>query len=328
MVYKKPSSEAMTDAEITLTILISCYNTRNITADCLHSIYQNPPSETYEIILVDDASNDGTSEMVRSEFPNVRLLHSEINRHYAHSNNWGLDNARGRYVLLLNNDTIIVQHALDLMIAFLREHPEAGTVGCKLLNEDGSIQWSVKSLPSPYSAIAGARSYLALLAPNNYFSRQHLLHLSHKTQQPFVAGYVSSAACMMPIEVIRRVGPLDPLFTYHVDADYCKRISDAGFLCYYLPTATIIHLNHKGGTMATLSVRFRHLLLFEVQSYRYFRKHLQTSAWDLMRFVAMVGLSFHFLVLVSAQVCTEFASVLRSSQMPKRSVGAEDPTVQ
>ena len=107
---------------------------------------------------------------------------------------------------------------------------------------------------------------------------------------------------MMPRTVIKEVGHLDVQFFYHVDADYCKRITDAGYKCYYLPTAAIIHLNHKGGTMANLAARFRSLMLFEIQSYRYYRKHIQGSSWSPMQIAVVVGLSFHFLMLASAQV--------------------------
>ena len=95
----------------------------------------------------------------------------------------------------------------------------------------------------------GARSIFTKWFPNNRFSSQHLLHIGRDMTQPFVAGLVSSAASMMPRPVIKEVGYLDVQFFYHVDADYCKRIADAGYKCYYLPTGAIIHLNHKGGTM-------------------------------------------------------------------------------
>lgn len=320
-----PAGGRMRDADIVLTIIISCYNTRDLVADCLGSIREHAPTEPYETILVDDASSDGTSEMVRSAFPEVRLLRTEVNRHYAHANNWAIDHARGRYVLLLNNDTLVLAGALDAMIAFLRGRPDAGAVGCKLLNADGTIQWSVKSLPNPAAALFGARSILAKWFPDNRFTRQHLLHLGRDMSQPFVAGLVSGAAAMMPLAVIKQVGYLDTDFFYHVDADYCKRIADAGYKCYYLPTAEIIHLNHKGGSMANPVARFRSLMMFEVWSYRYYRKHIQTSRWSPMQVVVVLGLSFHLLASASAQAFTELCRAaparwrLRSA---KRSVGA------
>ena len=323
MTDQQPIGEGMPDAEIALTIIISCYNDRDLVGDCLRSIYENPPSAVYEIILVDDASVDGTSEMVRATFSGVRLLRNDVNRHYAHSNNRAMDEARGRYVLLLNSDTIVLPQALDGMVAFLREHPEAGTVGCKVLNEDGTIQWSVKALPNPAAAIFGARSFVTKLFPNNRFSQRILLNIGRDMTQPFVAGYVSGAVSMMPLTVMKEVGHLDLRFFYHVDADYCKRITEAGYKCYYLPTVAIIHLNHKGGTMLNLQARYRSLIRFEVESYRYYRKHLQRSLWSPMNIVVALGLSFHFLVLASAQACEEVVGIARSVSRPKGSVEAQ-----
>ena len=174
-----------------------------------------------------------------------------------------LDQARGQFASLLNNDILVPPLALDSMIKFLRDHPEAGVVGCKLLNDDGTVQPSVKSLPSPGAAIFGARSIVSKLFPHNRFTRQHLLHIDGDMTHPFVAGLVSGAASMMPLAVVKKVGHLDPQFFYHVDADYCKRIAEAGYKCYYLPTTSIVHLNHRGGTMANLPVRFRSLMKFD-----------------------------------------------------------------
>jgi N-acetylglucosaminyl-diphospho-decaprenol L-rhamnosyltransferase len=317
----KPIGCAMTYPDIVLTIIISCYNTRDLVADCLRSIYQNAPSEAYEIILVDDASTDGTSEMVHETFPYVRLLRNDVNRHYTYSNNRGLDQARGTYVLLLNNDTIVLPRALDAMIDFLRGHPKAGAVGCKLLNEDGTTQSSVKAPLGPATAIFGARSFVTKLFPNNRFSRRHVLHIGRDMGVPFVAGFVSGAASMMPLNVMREVGHLDESFFYHVDADYCKRIGEAGYKCFYLPTAAIIHLNHKGGTMTSPLARLRSLMMLEVYSYRYYRKHFLRSSWNPMAAVVAVGLSLHFLALASGQVCAELIGVARSMSHPKRSTG-------
>src|SRR3954453_1824031 len=294
------------------SVIIATYNACQLLADCLGSIAENPPSEPYEVIVVDDASADDTSEMVRTRFPDVRLLRNEVNRHYAFSNNRAFEYARGQYLLLLNNDTIVLSQALDRMVEFLREHPEAGAVGCRLLNEDGSIQWSVKSLPNPGSALFGARSIVTRLLPDNPFSRHHLLHLDRDMTTPFTAGYVSSAAVMVPRHIVDKVGELDRRLSYHVDADYCKRIADIGYKSYYLPTAAIIPLDHKGGTMVSLQRRFRSLVEFHVGSYIYYRKHVQKSAWAPMHLIVVLGLLVRFVLSVGAQAGAELASIARS----------------
>src|SRR4051794_3221621 len=209
MPNRMPADDEPPHTGIVISIIIATYNACRLLADCLTSIAENPPSEPYEIIVVDDASADGTGAMVRDCFPDVRLLRNEVNRHYAFSNNRALDYARGEFLLLLNNDTIVLAQALDRMAAFLRTHPDAGAVGCRLLNPDGSIQWSVKSLPNPGAALFGARSILTRLFPDNPFSRHHLLHLDRDMTAPFAAGYVSSAAVMIPRQIVEKVGRLD-----------------------------------------------------------------------------------------------------------------------
>ena len=136
---RKPVGEGDSGSAIEVSVIVSTYNAREVLADCLTSIYQHPPTALYEILVVDDASEDETSEMVQSRFPEVRLWRNAVNQHYTRSNNLALRNARGKYIHLLNNDTIVLPDAIDRMHAFLREHPEAGAVGSKLLNDDGTI---------------------------------------------------------------------------------------------------------------------------------------------------------------------------------------------
>src|SRR5271168_2022000 len=113
MTVRKPISSDASEPVITLSVIIATYNARELLRDCLQSIYENPLSEPYEIIVVDDASSDRTSEMVPALFPEVRLLRNDINRHYASSNNRALAQARGQFFYLLNNDTIVLPWALD-----------------------------------------------------------------------------------------------------------------------------------------------------------------------------------------------------------------------
>jgi hypothetical protein len=307
------------EADITLSVIIPTYRAREVLADCLRSIHQNPPSDPYEIIVVDDASEDGTSEMVHAHFPEVRLLQNKINRHYSSSNNRAFDHARGQFLLLLNNDTIVLPQAFDRMLQFLRQYPKAGAVGCRLLNEDGTTQWSVKSLPSFGSALFGARSVITKVFPYNPYSRKHLLHLDRDMSEPFIAGYVSGAAKMMPRNVVDEVGYLDTRMFMHVDADYCKRIADAGYSCYYLPTAEVIHLVHKGGSMVSLRRRFRFLVEFHVGSYIYYRKHVQQSIWSPMHIIVATGLLARFLFSLAIQASAELGGIARSFSQRKDS---------
>ncbi len=291
--------------DVTLSIIIANYNGRDLLAGCLESLYQSRPACSFEVVVVDDASSDGSDEMVRQRFPQVHLLRNDKNVHYGRSNNRALDLVRGRYVYLLNNDTVVLPGAMDAMIAFLDQHPTVGAVGSKLLNGDGTIQASVKTLPCVMSAFFGARSFVTKLFPRNPFSRQHLLHLSRDMNQPFPAGYVSSASIMIRREAIRRVGYLDGRLSYHIDADYCKRMWDAGWEVYYLPTATVIHFDHKGGTMVSGRRRFQSIVEFHRGSYIYFRKHQMKSLWHPMHVLAVIGLGLRFVVSVVFHISKE-----------------------
>lgn len=305
MPNRMPVGEGADAAPIVVSIIIPTYNASAILADCLRSIYANPPSEPYEIIVVDDASADRTSDMVREKFPDVVLLTNKVNVNYAKSNNLAFKRARGKFFFLLNNDTIVLPNAIDILLAFLRGHPDAGSAGSKLLNEDGTIQWSVKTLPSIGSAFFGASSIITRMFPTNPFSRHHLQHLSHDPTKPFVAGYVSGASAMMPRAVVEKVGELDNRMFLHVDADYCKRVTDAGYKNYYVPDAVVIHLNHKGGSMVNWRRRFRSVVEFHRGGYIYYSKHMRQTASLPMRAVVVGGLMARFVVSLGVQALKE-----------------------
>lgn len=310
MPERMPVGEGADAAPIVVSIIIATYNASAILADCLRSIYANPPSEPYEIIVVDDASADRTSDMVSEKFPDVVLFTNKVNKSYAVSNNLAFKHARGEFFFLLNNDTIVLPNAIDILLAFTREHPDAGSVGSKLLNEDGTIQWSVKSLPSIGSAFFGARSIITRMFPTNPFSRHHLQHLNHDPTKPFIAGFVSSAAVLVPRAIVMKVGGLDGRMNYHVDADFCKRITDAGYNNYYVPDAVIIHLNHRGGTMVNWRRRFRSVVEFHRGSYIYYGNHMRQTASLPMRAIVVVGLMFRFVVSLGIQALIEAYNVL------------------
>ena len=137
----------------------------------------------------------------------------------------------------MNNDVELRPGALDTLADFLDAQADAGAAGSALLNEDGTWQPSAKALPTLRSAFFGGRSVISRWLPNNHFSRRELQHWRATQGKPFTTGYVSSASMMMPRSVLDRVGPLDDRLWYFNDADYCKRIWDAGFAVYCVPAA-------------------------------------------------------------------------------------------
>lgn len=288
-----------------VSIVIPSYNARKVLADCLESIVASPPDVAIELIVVDDGSVDGTSEMVQERFPNAVLIRNETNLGYASSCNRAIEASRGKYIYLLNNDTLVLEGAIDTMVRFLEDNPCVGVVGSRVLNEDGSLQSTVKALPTYTAALFGARSIVTRLFPNNRFSRRHLLHIGRKLDAPFAAGLVSGSSSMSPRRVMQKVGPLDERFFYHVDADYCKRVWDAGWEVYYLPSASIIHLNHRGGSMSNWAQRFRSIARFHWGSYLYYRKHILGHPLSPMHFVVLVGLFARAVVSYSLQIASE-----------------------
>jgi GT2 family glycosyltransferase len=165
--------------------------------------------------------------------------------------------------------------------------------------------------------------------PNNRFSRKRFVHLDRDTDEPLVAGYVSGASKMMPRKVVEAVGHLDERLFYHVDADYCIRIAEAGYKNYYLPTATIIHLNHDDGRASTTKEKFRqswsgahvhgglrqrfgHMLKFHVQSFYYYTKHMQRGGSAVKRSAVMLGFASHFVAMATIQSVAELLGLVRS----------------
>src|SRR5215471_6973795 len=174
---------------VDVSVIIPCYNARGVLAACLDSILNHPPALRFEVIVVNDASTDGTPEMVRARFPSVRLLDNPRNLGYSRATNRGIGESRGRFVLLVNSDVEFLPGAIDRLASHLENHPEVGAAGTLLYNADGSIQPSVKALPSFRSALFGARSFIAHRWPENRFTRRELVHWKSAGGEPFTAGY-------------------------------------------------------------------------------------------------------------------------------------------
>ena len=254
-----------------LSIIIVSYQTREHLRNCLRSIFGSRQRTRYEVRVVDNASTDGSAEMVAREFPAVHLVRNTENVGFARANNQALAEARGEFLLLLNPDTLVPDAALDTCIDFLREHPEAGIVGCRLVRADGSLDLACRrSFPTPFDGFCRATGLSALFPRSRLFARYNLTYLDeHRTTE---VDAVNGAFMLVRAEAARAVGPLDErFFMYMEDLDWCWRFRAAGWKVYYHPAATVVHLKGESGKQRSsemIRAFFDSMVLFCRKHYR------------------------------------------------------------
>lgn len=298
----------MTDP-VEISVVVPTYNARAALAACIESVLAQQP-RNFELIVIDDASADGTAAMVRDRFPDVRLIVNDVNQGYGRSCNLGLRLARGAAVLLLNNDTVVEPGALARLFTTLQTLPEKDAVGCLLLNTDGSVQVnSAKAFPTWRTPLFGYRSPVSRWFPKNAVTRAELLTWKAEAGHVFRADFVSSAAVMLRTASLRALGGLDPSFFHFIDADLCRRIKNAGGTSHCDPAARAMHVEHGGGSMVTPRRRFRTILDFHLGAYRYFAKHSGYSPRHPLRYVVIGALSLRWAASSGVQAARELVSV-------------------
>jgi hypothetical protein len=216
--------------------------------NCLRSIAENPPPGEYEIIVVDNASTDGTLDMLRDEFPAVQVIANPVDNGYTAPMNQALRRGTGQYLMQLNPDTLVHPGALEGLLAFADQHPEAGVVGPKVLNADGTLQKSCRRGDSrPWAAFSYIIGLSRLFPRSKFFGGYHLNHLDEDEINP-VDG-VAGSCMLMRRSVAEQLDFLDErYFAYQEDADYCYRVRQAGSQVYYYPPAKVTHFGGRGGT--------------------------------------------------------------------------------
>lgn len=232
-----------------LAVIIVSYNTREMLRACLHSLPAATQGLAYTVFVVDNASVDGSAEMVGREFPEVDLTASPVNLGFARGNNLALTRADARYVLLLNPDTEPEPGSLRRLVEFMDAHPEAGACGPKLLNSDGTIQPNGAKFPTllrEFLGVTGLRRLaMSLYERKMGYGREDFDVLCEVDQ-------VSGACLLVRSEVVRQVGPLDErFFMYYEEIEWCRRIKQAGWKVYYVPESRVVH--HWMGSARQLS---------------------------------------------------------------------------
>jgi len=297
----RQSSGVTIQPPLDLSIIILSYNTRDYLRNCLQSVLNQTKRLTFETIVLDNASSDGTPQMMRSEFPGVAYIYHNRNLGFTKGNNEGIHLSRGRYVLLLNPDTRIVDDALSEMVGFMDAHPDCGVMGCKLLNADGSLQYSCRRFPSYQTALFNRYSILTRLFPENRFSQSYLMSADDHSATREV-DWVSGAALMVRREAFSEVGLLDENFImYSEDVDWCYRMHEAGWKVYFFPEAQIYHYIGQSTSQRLIwSILVRHLSM-----YRFYKKHYSRSIKSI-DYLILTGICLRFCWVIFTSVLGRF----------------------
>lgn len=253
---------------VKLSIIIVSWNVREHLANCLRSIEEYRPCEEFEIIVVDNASSDGTVDYIKHNFPRVTTIANKENRGFAAANNQGIERSKGEYILFLNPDTIVHPNSLDALVKFMEHNEQVGACGPKLLNEDGAIQASVRRFPTFRGALYRHTAFRLSGVFQGQYKKLRMTDFGYDRQSD--VDQLSGAALMARRSVINEVGAMDErFFMYYEEVDLCYRIKQASWRIVFTPKAVITHL---GGQSATkIHVRTRMMKLASLL--RFFRKH-------------------------------------------------------
>lgn len=255
-----------------LSVIIVNYNVKDFLEQTLVSVIKALQDIASEVLVVDNHSSDGSVAHIRQRFPQVEIIANRENLGFARACNQGLRAARGEFLLLLNPDTIVQEDTFRKVIEFMRQYPDTGMVGCKILNPDGSLQLACRrSFPTPWVAFTKLVGLSQLFPKSKLFGRYNLTFLN--PDQAYEVEAISGSFMMIRHEVLQTVGYLDEsFFMYGEDLDWCYRIHQSGWKVRYFPDTQIIHFKGESSKRS----EFDHLKMFYQAMSRFAKKHFHT----------------------------------------------------
>ncbi|AWW27116.1 glycosyltransferase family 2 protein [Acetobacterium carbinolicum] len=231
-----------------LSIIIVNYKTEELTSNCIDSIIKsNTKGLSYEIILVDNASEDGSVEAIKMRFPEVEVIENHENLGFSKANNIGMEVSKGEFLLLLNSDTIVELNTLKGAIAFISDHKHIGALGCKILLPSGKLDPACKrSFPTPLNGLYHSLNLDMAFPESTRFGAYNLTYVDEN--KTCSIDCIMGAFMLVPRAVIDVVGMLDEdFFMYGEDIDWCYRIKQAGYQIIYYPEVRIFHHKKASG---------------------------------------------------------------------------------
>ena len=242
-----------TSTSVDISVVIVGWNAKHYLELCLESLAKAPPRRSMEVLVVDNASTDGSVEMIETKFPWVKLIKSSENLGFAKGNNVAIRQCQGRYIALVNPDVIVFPGCLDALADFLEQNPKVGNVGPRVLNPDMSMQSTCRRFPTLWNNFCSATGLATRFKNSRFFAGEHMFYFPH--DRTLAVDVIVGCFSMIRRETFDEVGLLDEgLFMYGDDVDWCRRAWNAGWQVVFYPGGQAIH--DRGKTTAPYPVRF------------------------------------------------------------------------
>jgi GT2 family glycosyltransferase len=263
----------LSKAKIDISIIIVNYNVKEFVLNLLESLKKAVINISTEIIIVDNASDDGSVEAIKEKHPNVKMIVNKKNVGFGAANNQAFEIASGNYFLLINPDTIVKENTLTEMIRFFEANSQVGIAGCKVLNPDGTLQLSCRrGFPGPWTSFTKVMGLSKLFPKRKLFAKYNLTYLNEN--ETYEVDAVSGAFLMLRKEVYEKIGGFDKqFFMYGEDLDLCYRAQSEGFKVYYVHSTEVIH--YKGES--TKRSKIDETKIFYDAMHLFVKKHFSTS---------------------------------------------------
>tara|TARA_B100000287_G_scaffold329972_1_gene314517 strand:- start:405 stop:1268 length:864 start_codon:yes stop_codon:yes gene_type:complete len=284
-----------------ISVCIVNFNSKKQLEKCLNTIKPAIKPLSYEVIIIDNYSKDGSQELIKKHFEKVRLITNNRNNGYTSEINRAMKIGKGKYKLIMNPDSRLMPKSIINLVTFMKQKKRSGIAGPLVLNEDGSFQWSCRrGVARPFAVFCYFLGIAKLFPQYPIFTGYHLNHLDVKEINE-VSG-VSGSCMLVDQELINDIGYFDErFFAYQEDSDYCLRAINSGWKVYYNPNSMVIH---KGGHGGSNSVPFRSIFEWHRSYILYYFKHFSKD-------YGIVFNSLYFVIMVSKLIFSEILFMIR-----------------
>lgn len=263
-----------------VSIIIVNWNTKRLLRDCLSSVYEHTGEVDYEIIVIDNASTDGSAGMVKNDFTQVILIENSENRGFAAANNQGMAVAKGRYVLLLNSDTVVLDNSIANTVLFADENPQAAVTGCRVLNPDRTLQRTCFMFPSILNMLLSSTYLYKLFPKNRFFGREQMTWWDRSDVRN--VDVVTGCFMLVRREAIEQVGMMDEqFFMYGEETDWCYRFWKKEWTVMFAPVGEIIHFGGQSAAKKPVAM----IVQLRLSILKFIKKHYGWPAYLIARFL-------------------------------------------